>query len=217
MSEIRRLDDELECAMDDVSKSGMGMFQSPTIVTMTIVYDLGQTVDLEDVREGCAKFLRTGKSFMNCATLSFGKKAMKVFKNGKLHITGCRSNEDARECCETFLDQMAYDVCVDDMSHKILMMNVCVRSSGQMLDPFPQLDALQEVFDQRAEVKTRYHPDIYQGLVLKVEAGPGRVVTVLTFYTGTLMFMGVKHPAELRCVSEIVYDTFRKTMATPCA
>jgi TATA-box binding protein (TBP) (component of TFIID and TFIIIB) len=106
---------------------------------------------------------------------------------------------------------------VDDVNHKILMMNVCVRSSGEVLDPFPQLDALQEVFDQHAHVKTRYHPDIYQGLVLKVEAGPGRVVTVLTFYTGTVMFMGVKHPDELLTVSDIVYATFRKVASDAAA
>jgi TATA-box binding protein (TBP) (component of TFIID and TFIIIB) len=181
-----------------------GTYLSPSIVTMTIVCILGVPLSLEDVREACISILRTKRSFMNSATLEFGKKAMKVFSNGKLHITGCTKMVEAKACCDEFLEMMDMEVEDGEVPINLLMMNVCIKKATQG-DGFPPLEVLQKHFASLPGIHTRYHPDIYQGLVLKLSVG-SRVVTVLMFYTGTIMFMGIRTPEELDTASSRIFS-----------
>jgi hypothetical protein len=242
------MDDDFKRVFSYMTDLGEGLFHPPSIVTMTITCKLNVPFNLDDVKTKCKKYMRPARNgrvpFQNSVTLDFNRKAMKVFRNGTLHLTGCESLAAAREYTQVFLDTMGLEVEFDGdgddddddgvapmpvLPMKVLTMNVCVRTDisgsckGNDNDndndnattaanttitpkptPIPPLHELQTRFARIPDVLTKYHPDIYQGLVLKVKVNM-RQVTALIFHTGTIMFMGVQTPEELNNAATVVY------------
>jgi TATA-box binding protein (TBP) (component of TFIID and TFIIIB) len=198
------------------ARSQYGIDPNAKISMMALICDLANVdktiFNLENIRERCADYVRVSRPskkvaqkgyrhFNNCVTLVFDKKAIKAFTNGKLHITGCKSVSCARECVDRFLRLM--NMVSASYSLDVIATNVCVR----VLQPENtlSLERLQQKLQTEKLVNTsRYNPDIYQGLVAKVTApsNADRQVSVLIFYTGTMIITGIKHPEELRTTFE---------------
>jgi TATA-box binding protein (TBP) (component of TFIID and TFIIIB) len=54
-------------------------------------------------------------------------------------------------------------------------------------------------------VSTRYNPDIYHGLVVKVRCpDTDRNISVLVFYTSTIMITGVRNPIEIERAFDVI-------------
>ncbi len=184
---------------------------------MSLVDGNAQQYSLDIIREKCAQYVRVSKStkkvkkngyksFYNCVTIVFDKKAVKAFCNGKLHITGCKSMSSAQECVDRFLAMMEMPSVQYTMDMVASNVSVKLLDKGSALSLEKVQYKLQNSDDGLVK-STRYNPDIYQGLVAKISTGTtidesssDRVLSVLVFYTGTMMITGIKDPAELATV-----------------
>lgn len=178
----------------------------PFVTTATIVCTVNvEQIDLEDVKANPLLVVRIKKNtrklyryFSNSVTLLFDKtKAVKVFVNGKLHITGCTRIAQAVGYAEAFCRAMKWPDAVKVIQTDILTLNTSYKISPRRnirLDKF-----YQTIVDKAdANITARYNPDIYQGLVMKVmHPITGRKITALIFYTGSVMLTGVRTHEEL--------------------
>lgn len=186
----------------------------PFVTTATIVCTINiEKIDLDEVKANPMLVVRVKKntrklyrSFSNSVTLLFDKtKAVKVFVNGKLHITGCTRIAQAVGYAEVFCRAMHWPSCVTVVQTDILTLNTSYKISPRRnirLDKFYQI--IIDLAD--ANITARYNPDIYQGLVMKVtHPTTERKITALMFYTGSVMLTGVRTHEELT-------HTFRTVM-----
>lgn len=176
----------------------------PKITTATIVCSSGvDKVDLEAVRSNAALSIRTStrgkkqyRSFSNSVTVLFeGTKAIKVFINGKFHITGCPKVAKALEHANTLCGAMGWPA-VEEGKVKILTLNVSFGVQPRRNIDLSRFHAYILACEP-SSVGARYNPDIYQGLVLKVPVSNGRHASVLVFYTATAIITGVREPSDL--------------------
>lgn len=178
-------------------------FTTPKISTATIVCELNKSfICFDTLQKNHALVVRTRKSkgkrayrpFSNSITLVFDKtKTIKVFRNGTLHITGCTSVSYAHRLVQRLTEQANW-VGATIRNSRILTLNTTCHTISK--HPVA-LDALFNVLKSKNR-DVRYTPDIYQALILK-EVCPktNRKITLLCFYTGSMIICGVKDPHEL--------------------
>ena len=242
IAEAVNFDSSIDAAlvrMAEMGETEFGMTEKPRISMMAIVCQLEMesngpnTLDLGVVRSLCANRVRYTKttkrclkngyrSFYNSVTLMFGTKAVKVFSNGKLHITGCKTVACAHACVKSFLKMMLVDepdaeLVADSIgfSTKILNINCCVKprkpGSAICLEKLQQklqsLSATEAGDDEKARISsTRYNPDIYQALVAKMRCSADALkdVSALIFYTGTVILTGARQASDLERSFQLV-------------
>lgn len=185
-----RFDADVRAALErmgDFAAAKYGISNKPQISMVTVVCQLAieqpaspdqsKALDLNLVRELCAKHVRKSKSskkykddkkyqsFYNSVTLVFGSKAVKVFSNGKLHITGCKSVTEAETCAKSFLrllmagggdDDVNIDEAVEQVvySTRVLNINCCVRTRDSGGTPI-SLEKLQQKLQKMPQQTTR--------------------------------------------------------------
>jgi TATA-box binding protein (TBP) (component of TFIID and TFIIIB) len=191
----------------------------PRICTATITCVLSKrSIDLTTLfssQSGDIQ-IRTTKSsrgheyrpFSNSITMVMdAKKTIKVFTNGKLHITGCRTIQHAHELVERLIAHMQWHEAAI-VETKLLTLNT---SMALIPKSIVNLHKLSVLFPRHSiKVTARYTPDIYQGVVLKVSHEPThRILTILCFYTGSFIVSGIQHPSELEYALRVLGDTMK--------
>ena len=192
-----------------ISEGFADIFTVPKISTATIVCVLPRQINLEMVRDNSGLNVRTSKGkryqpFSNSVTIIFDKtKTMKVFSNGKLHITGCTSVEYAESLVERFKINMGFESLAIKET-KVLMLNTTLRIQPQKMI---SLTKMFEILSKESKFHVRYTPDIYQGLIIKKEV-PNEIrrVSFLFFYTGSIIICGIKFPQDLSFALEFLKD-----------
>lgn len=213
------LDTEIARVFDAIEIKGLAIgFTRPKIATMTMTFQLDKTtVSLNEVEMMCESFVRTNdtprpnkkkrpyKRFNNSITLVFDKKAMKVFVNGKLHVTGCGSVAEAKAIVDLFLEAMMWDFDgVNVKNVEVHTFNTCIRTPNT-----PKID-LNEVnfkFGRVPGVVTGYDPLTYHGLkIMKPITDENGVhnAKALLFNTGTMTIAGVKIPKDVETMFDLV-------------
>ena len=177
----------------------------PKITTATIVCVLPTACDINfnDIRNNPLVQVRQSKTrrgketyraFSNSITVLFRTKAIKVFVNGTLHITGCNKMCAAMEHVKELCDAMQWTFA--PASLKILTLNTSfsiVPRRHINLETFYKF-----MLREKKEAVCRYNPDIYQGLVVKLTHPYGQnMISILIFYTGTMIITGVRQCTEL--------------------
>lgn len=201
-----RLDAEFAAALQVMRNFTVGELSCsiPRITTATIVCSLSgvDNIDLEDVRNNPRLIIRTVKSkkktyraFSNSTTVIFDRtKAIKVFVNGRLHITGCSEIGHAINLATQLAQAMGW---TDTRVHEVKILTLNVTLAVQPRRNI-SLKAFHAFLSSNGVLQARYNPDIYQGLVLKVPSpDEHRQVTVLLFYTGTMIITGARAPQDL--------------------
>ena len=216
------MDTRINRVFDNIYNVGNAKgFARPKIATMTISFQLSKKrIIMDDVERLCAAFVRTNNSvrtynkrreyrrFNNAITVVFNKKAIKVFTNGKLHITGCASCAHALECARHFISLMKWD---NDISpthiewFKVHTFNTCIRVSDTRLDMenvkerLEKVDGVSVVYNKEHYGAMKVVKDFYSASTDKMHP-----VTVLTFSTGTMMYTGVHTPDEISAMFDIM-------------
>ena len=209
-------------------------FTIPSICTATIVFTLNKPqISLQSVLLCKNLNIRTQKKknngktyrpFSNAITVIFDKtKTIKVFSNGRLHTTGCTHVVYAESLVQRFI--LAMEWSEDDV--KITETKILTLNSTFRLMPQTTI-CLQTMFDKlKLQVKddnfqVRYTPDIYQGLVLKTKdpkSDTKRNISVLFFYTGSIILCGVREPHELEYgitfIHKLIRDILPSIAVTP--
>jgi TATA-box binding protein (TBP) (component of TFIID and TFIIIB) len=218
---LHPMDHKFELALKSMAeyKSCDLSCSNPYITTATIVCCLDvPVINLDDVRGNSLLDIRTTqkskkkqyRAFSNSVTVLFDKtKAAKVFVNGKIHITGCTKVAQALSYSMKFCEAMRlHHATVKDV--QILTLNTAFK-----IDPRQniRLSELHETFQciGTESIISRYNPDIYQGLVVKVmHPITRRKITTLIFYTGTMIVTGVRTDDELLHTQKIIMDEVAK-------
>lgn len=138
------------------------------------------------------------ESFYNQVSLFYkddvSKKNIKVFKNGKLHITGekdVRENvliaSDVCRILERIFDREPSSVQIVDFN--IQMINTNFRMSHGFI-----LKAFKETVARLPDVpRATYDPETYPGLNIKLKLANEAQVTVLVFNTGNVIVTGLRN------------------------
>lgn len=157
--------------------------------------------------DGDGVFTSTGKKrkgkqraqFYNQLTMYHGTKAVKVFENGSIHVTGCSSPmqfmDVASATCKMLQDTAG--LCADDggsvqlVDFNIQMINLNFAAPTTLF--------LKELClaCAAAGYLAIYDADTYPGLNVKVPVSEGRHITTLLFKSGKVIITGAKTPEEL--------------------
>jgi TATA-box binding protein (TBP) (component of TFIID and TFIIIB) len=195
----------------------------PSICTATIVCCLSKKyISLDDVMTNEKLIVRHSKSkkkvyrpFSNSITLIFyGKKTIKVFCNGTLHITGCTSIQEAHGLVEQFCSAFAPEEKIQIEETRILTLNTTLKFKNMqdmIIDLEQARTTILAYWKDESKLMARYNPDIYQGLILKPFCeNTNRKISILCFYTGSFILTGVKCPAELQFGLSFLKEAFHK-------
>lgn len=136
------------------------------------------------------------------------KKSVKLFINGNVHVTGCRSLDEysnlMQHVCK-FMDYLFPDSAkkcrVQDIDIQMVNTNFSV---GRGLD----LSRLKRILLDQGMCAT-YDREVYPGLNLKVPTSAGREASVLVFISGNIIITGVRHFYE-------VYEAYKFITESIC-
>ena len=127
--------------------------------------------------------------------------SLKLFANGKIHMTGLRSVEEACSISQAFADILT-DVCirpVQSASHKILMIN----SNFKIGTPI-QLRHMCETLNSLARWDATYNPDIYPAVNARNNA---LRTSAFLFGTGSVVVAAAKtHDILQETVRQLLED-----------
>lgn len=173
---------------------------TPTITTSTILLCCRNRFDLKALQGKVNTKKKSGR-FSNQLTVQVGNASVKIFENGKLHVTGTRSLPEACSKAVTIFDQ---ELVLTDF--KFQMLNVKFR-----------LDMRIILSDFIRSAKRRlntvfYDPSRYPGVRVKI---PNHG-TALIFATGSVLLTGAASPTSIFHMISFVESclTFNPT---PCS
>lgn len=192
---------------DEALAGCASIFTKPYICTATVVCSLigDDKINIDMIRENKNLTIRQVKKkkakkeyrpFFNAVTCVFDNtKTIKVFKNGKLHITGCTTLAHSLNITKRLIDTMNWsETTVKNI--KILTLNTSLSLSPKIL---LSLEKLENILASYKDVYVKYNPDIYQGLILKALCSKtNRNITILCFYTSSFIITGITEPYELQ-------------------
>lgn len=209
--------DNMEAVLSDIH----GIQASSTIIgplnicTMTVsfktsmsrlsVSDFVASLDMTRATEtfGGDITINDNKSFYNSVTLRYiqpdttKKRAIKVFSNGSLHLTGFKSLDECFEGAEKMVFLIntwvgdANAISITDFN--VQLINTCLKVTHQL-----NMERVVEVFKTHTPHKVLYDVERHPGLQLKVVCHAShRTVTIIIFRTGSVLITGIQQPSEL--------------------
>ncbi len=147
--------------------------------------------------------IKASNSFYNSITFCFvnkvnkNKKAVKLFVNGLLHITGCKSIYESLEIASYFsniLDVVfSYSlntISVSDFTIQLINSNFYI---GFGLN----LGSLYKLISKKANIHVYYDVEIHMGINVKYVINESETITLILFHTGNVLIMGTKKPLHL--------------------
>lgn len=144
------------------------------------------------------------KSFKNSLSIIFEFKSrkicVKVFSNGKLHITGCHSVSDTLSVATLFctLYHSIEGVHIIPTSHDIHMYNIIfsLNKSVSLINLHNNL--------KKAGHTSIYNRDVYSGIKIKKEVSTKtKPLTILGFSSGNFILAGLKSPGDIASLKDV--------------
>jgi TATA-box binding protein (TBP) (component of TFIID and TFIIIB) len=198
--------------LKDVSHTNSTIAFHPTplcVSTITITGKLDTaSVPIDAILEGLLKHGRhyhdmelppPGKraSFHNQLTVKCNRMSVKLFRNGSIQVTGCRSVVHFGDVIDRLLTSIA--ILLDDeqpmalVSTTIVLINANF-NAGKALP----LRILRDILVKATpSLVASYNPTEYPGINAKIPTADGTVVTALIFETGSVMLSGAKSPRSM--------------------
>ena len=133
--------------------------------------------------------------FNNQTTVRHGTKSIKMFRNGSVHVTGCKTLDDFVQAVTAVCDAMTQAGIETDgvrvTGFDTQMINVTFNANVTL-----GLRELRDLCLGRGWA-AMYNADVYPGLNLKIPVGNGRTVTALAFRSGNVILTGGKTAAHV--------------------
>jgi TATA-box binding protein (TBP) (component of TFIID and TFIIIB) len=182
-----------------------------TTITLMMQLDVKKPLVIDDLKKWLEANL-TGKwvlrakcRFYNCAVLcnnsNTGKVAIKIFRNGNLHITGAKSINLAYDNAQTVANMLReYDTktcnLYEILSYKIQLMNGCVKMllDGEM---GICLKTLHSLLCEKSSHFCIFNNDHHPGIRMKFKHHSGRSSSVMVFQGGSILFNALLSGDEL--------------------
>jgi TATA-box binding protein (TBP) (component of TFIID and TFIIIB) len=214
----------------------------PRVSTMTIAFTLDAPIDLNLVTlqfptpliqdfiiavmqsHEALQMKTKGKNFSNSVVFKYNfppnpssSKAVKVFCNGSLHLTGFKNIEDALEAADIFatlLELVAGGSGVTDMynvtTFTIQLINAYYKIPQVSEKHQIIMDEYYTLLSKYTEFYTSYNSDHYAGIMLKTPE-----FSVMTFYSGSIIISSISTPKQLE--QAIIYiSTFTDKHIDEC-
>jgi TATA-box binding protein (TBP) (component of TFIID and TFIIIB) len=212
---------DLDTRFHKVMMDAENRFSPPKTSTSTIVCTSNiNRIDLEALRgmpgltfrekRRCNEAKKQYRPFSNSVTAVFDKNStVKVFVNGKFHVTGVKRCSTAFQYVQAIIEKMQIkDARITGI--KVLTWNVSFHALPKNT---VNLEEAKSQFTKLhgSDLYVRYNPDIYQGLIVKpLCPETDRCISILCFYTGTFIICGVQSPKELEFGFEFLHSTLAK-------
>ena len=152
--------------------------------------------------------ITSGNSFNNQITfiINIGNKYIniKLFNNGKLQLTGCKSISDCEKATNMLLKEIKnylkifeYDnININDL--KITDIKPCMINSKFNINlEFDRTKTVQLLRKQESITLVRYNPSNYPGIVVKYKTLENSLLTFLIFQSGKIMIMSAKSKTDI--------------------
>lgn len=143
------------------------------------------------------------RAFYNQLEISYERKSIKLFKNGSVQVTGCRSHFEfvftIEHVCSVLNAALDTSARLEHLDIQMIQANFTV---GATLD----LGSLQAVFMSNGVEYASYEPDVYPGLNVKLVIDE-RKCTALLFRSGSVTLTGAKDPWTVALAYEKVCKT----------
>jgi TATA-box binding protein (TBP) (component of TFIID and TFIIIB) len=180
------------------------------VTTMTIAGKLDAT--LVPINDILTKFKEANGTFENMQlmanrfynqfTIKHDRISVKIFANGSVHTTGCRSATHFASTIDNVLCGIARLMDTSDtmtlVSARVLLINATFNASRHV-----PLRDLCKVLDTQ-DVRASYNTSEYPGVITKIAKPDGRDVTAIVFNSGNVMLFGAKEPADLTLAYRVV-------------
>lgn len=143
---------------------------------------------------------KIAKSFNNSVTVvkvvDGRKQCAKLFRNGTLHVTGCKSLNDSLEVGGDMCKALGCILGVKEIrvsEYKVLMTNIVVNMKSFFYDQggFLDLSKIKQELE-RFGITSSYDRNIYPGIKVKIHKDKGGVCTILGFSSGNFILAGLK-------------------------
>ena len=132
--------------------------------------------------------------FNNQTTVRYGSKCIKMFRNGSVHVTGCKTLVDFVQAVSAVCDAMTQAGIepggVHVTSFNTQMINVTFNANATL-----GLRELRDLCLVRGW-GAMYDADVYPGLNVKIPMGQDKTVTALIFRSGSVILTGAKTAAH---------------------
>ena len=184
-----------------------------SISTMTIVCELNVDIDIAALSSNfkspefphCSVSKPKGKhgkqtNFYNCTSIMFedhSKKNIKVFKNGKLQMTGITSKYECYKVCDlvqSLLQNTPNVMFSNSPVTKIPNMEICMINTNFSINCEIDIEfQLQKILRTYSFIEyAKYDPDVYPGLKVKYVHADKIRTSIFIFATGSIVITGSK-------------------------
>lgn len=209
-------------AFEEAHLMGVNLTDGPKISTITIMYKT-KNVDfnlLQMIRDSktddgkmlCGKYIAGKKNdFYNSVLLhTTDNKGIKVFSNGNIHMTGCKSFSESFSKVQELVSQINEVVVMSAGSNVIVsgfsiqMVNIILKTDKMVL----LSDFFHALVETNDECTAKFDPNVYSGLIVKFPSQ--KIKCSLTYFsTGTIFCNGVHNVEGVRIAFKHIRDHFQ--------
>lgn len=195
-----------------------------TVSTLTITGQLGNSDDVMHCGPGlmaalsraiqddtCGFTKGSRKEFLNQMTFKADRVSIKLFSNGSVQLTGCRSVMHFVDVITRVADFIKAHA--QDVTPRLLDFNIQLINANMTLNTTVPLVMVKHHLTGEGRTVS-YDPDKYPGLNIKFQANSGKRVTVLCFKTGNCIITGAQHPADIVDAYDLMCTTMNHLVVT---
>ena len=151
------------------------------------------------------------KTFFNQASVHYTThttKCIKVFSNGRLHITGVTSMIEAANVCIFTCDLLNSTIGSVKGNTKVEAMDlqVCMINTNFSLNHGIDIIELKKQFQRYENYSCFYTPDTYPGLKIKYHHDASNKSSIFIFSSGQIVITGVKNIIDVNTVYSSLMD-----------
>ena len=164
-----------------------------SISTMTILLKLNNkkiNIDILDIGIDSDFKKSQNKSFYNSVTFNINNLSIKIFSNGNIHITGYSDIDNSINLVEKLLKELDIEASVIDFDIQLINTNYKVKHNIKLNILNEEINKLQD------NVFSSYDLERHMSVKIKFKI-EDRNISIMVFYTGSILITGIKTPNEL--------------------
>jgi TATA-box binding protein (TBP) (component of TFIID and TFIIIB) len=177
-----------------------------SISTMTILLKLNKkkiNIDILDIDIDSDFKKSQKKSFYNSVTFNINNLSIKIFSNGNIHITGLSDIDNSINLVERLLKELDIEAFVIDFDIQLI-------NTNYKIDHNIKLNILNEEINKLQDnVFSSYDLENHMSVKIKLKI-EDRNISIMVFYTGSILIIGIKKPNELLKSFNFINDFLNK-------
>jgi TATA-box binding protein (TBP) (component of TFIID and TFIIIB) len=177
-----------------------------SISTMTILLKLNIkkiNIDMLNIDNDSDFKKSQKKSFYNSVTFNINNLSIKIFSNGNIHITGRSDIDNSINLVERLLKELGIDASIIDFDIQLINTNYKINHNIKLNILNEEINKLQD------NVFSSYDLERHMSVKIKLKI-EDRNISIMVFYTGSILITGIKKPNELLKSFNFINDFLNK-------